>query len=83
VQAGGANELLISGRFLVLEFLHSCITREIGSPLRRNQHTGSAYCLCGLLKQVNPGVKLDLIKDESFSRDEPNRATNQQRPKRE
>lgn len=55
----------------------------MGWPLCWNQQLRSANCLCGLLEQLRPDVKFDLIKNENFSGDEPDRTTNHQRPEGE
>src|SRR5206468_9819300 len=43
----------------------------------------SAKRLRGLVKQLNPGIKFDLIEDQDFGGDEPGCETKHQRGKRE
>jgi hypothetical protein len=78
----GENEFFDPSEVLLSQFFHFCGTWEIGWPFCWDQQLRSADRSCGLLEQLDPGVKFNLIKDEDFGGNEPDCETGHQRPER-
>jgi hypothetical protein len=79
----GANQFFESSQIFTSQFLHFCVTWEMGWPFCWNQQLRPAHRSGSLLECLDSDVEFNLIKDENLGGNEPDCETNHERPERE